>query len=849
MKVPRVFKQEEKMQEANTTQKEDTWIHSVCEMCKGDCGILVHRVDGVVVDIKGDPDCPNSLGKLCARGHAGLMSLYDPHRVRTPLKRTNPEKGLGVDAGWVSISWDEALDILQRELTRVRDEDPRKLAISSIGPGDVSGIWAEAFGTRNTGWMGYYCGNYLHSSMYLTNGTFHCDFDADYINYLMLFGNQVGFGAGLNPNISAQKVAKARKRGLKVVVVDPICTQAASKADEWVPIRPGTDAALALAMINVLLNELGIYDREFIKRYTNGPYLVKPDGYYARRESKPLVWDAEEGTAKTYDAEVKDYVIEGSYVVDGVECHPAFQLLKEHVKKYTPEMAAEITTVPATTIRRLAEELGKEARIGSTIVVDGKELPYRPVAVNIYRGAGAHKHGVSAALSTQLLNMIMGAFYVPGSHRGTSAVGPSRKWSLLEHDGLVVPAEGKPDYYTYKVKSPETTNLVELYPISTNRAPMNLATSVDSEKYKLPYKPEVFIVCRRNLFMGGCDYEMTAKAMKNYKFIAAFVTHLDEMADFADLVLPDTIYLERLHVTPHRLNWSHTAQTGYWYWGVRQAIVPPLGEARDFGDVLLDLADRMGFLGDVYSRYNVNFNLKEPYKLDPSGKYTNEEMGDRRLKSQFGEEKGLDWFKKNGFFSFKRAVDELFPLPWLKVRFPLYFENIKAAGRRVKEVTESIGIKDWDISDYEALPEWKPCNSYTPSDGFDLKAVNFRVPTHNFSHTAENPWLCELAELNPYAQKILINTQTAKRKGIRDKDRIYVESAVGKVSGEAKVTECIHPETVGMSSHFGTLAKGKPVAYGKGANINALTPFDTDPVSTGVDACVKVKVYKVQNQP
>ena len=106
-------------------------------------------------------------------------------------------------------------------------------------------------------------------------------------------------------------------------------------------------------------------------------------------------------------------------------------------------------------------------------------------------------------------------------------------------------------------------------------------------------------------------------------------------------------------------------------------------------------------------------------------------------------------------------------------------------------------------------------------------------------------WLAEVAELNPYAQKILVNTQTAKSKGFSDKDNICVESSVGKVFGIAKVTECIHPEAVGISSHFGSLCKGKPVAYGKGANFNKLLPYDTDTVSTGVDGCVMVKVYKV----
>jgi len=834
-------------------KKEDVWIHSSCSMCLGDCGILVHRVDGVVVDLKGDPDCPVNRGKLCPKGLSGMMTLYDPSRLKTPLKRTNPEKGIGVDPGWVPISWDEAFDTMVSKLTKLRNEDPRKLVFSTFDTytmREKMTPFAKAFGTPNTQWQGYYCGQYLHSSMFLTNGTFHCDFDQEYVNYLLLIGNQHGFMAGLNPNIGAQKMADARKRGLKVVVVDPVCNAAGSKANEWIPIRPGTDAAFVFSMINVLLNDLGIYDRPFLQRYTNGPYLVKPDGLYIRKDEKPLVWDLEAGEAKPYDAEVKEYAIEGSYTVDGVVCKPAFQLLKDHTKKYTPEMASEITTVPAATIRRVAEEFGTAARIGSTIVIDGVELPYRPAAANVYRGAGSHKHGVGAALSIITLNMIVGSFYVPGGHRGMNLIGPDWEWEPSAFDGLVVApnnaevSHGGANYYKYEVKQPVTSNLKELFPISSNWSPMNLATSINAEQYKLPYQPEILITSRRNLMMGGCDYNVTAKALKNYKFIISFCVTLDEMSEFADLVLPDAVYMEKLETLPNKLNWSHTAQSGYFYWGIRQPIVKPLGECRDWGDVLVEVADRMGFLGDVYKHMNDYFNMKDAYKLDPAKKYTLEEINDLKLKSKFGDDKGLAWFKEHGYHSVKRKVDEMFPLPWLKVRFPLYYENVLAAGSRVKEVIDRLGIKNWDYSDYEALPDWKPCASYDSKGEFDLKAVNYRVPTHYQSWTAQNPWLSEVAELNPYAQRILINTQAAKRRGIKDKDMIYVESPVGKVTGMAKVTECIHPEVIGISSHFGSYAKGKPVAFGKGANFNKLVPYDRDPVSTGVDACVTVKVYK-----
>ena len=849
-------------------KREDVWIHTTCDQCLGECGIMVHRVDGVVREIKGNPNYPNTNGKICGKGHAAIMNLYDPSRVLRPMKRTNPEKGIGIDPRWEPISWDEALDLLTKKLKKVREDDPRKLVVSTF---DTYALvhwlphWVQVFGTPNV-WIVYFCGQYLHSSMYLTNGTFHCDFDAKHCQYLMLVGNQAGFGAGLNPNISVQEVAKARKRGMKVVSIDPVCNHTGSKADEWVPIRPGTDAALMLAVCNVLVNELGIFDSEFLKKYTNAPYLVMPDGLYMRKDGKPLMWDSSEGKAKPYDDRFEDHALEGSYDVDGISCRPAFELLREHLKGFPPEVASEITTVPTETIRRIAKEFGEAARIGSTITLEGQTFPYRPVAVNVYRGAGAHKHGVAVALLTQLMNLLVGAIYVPGSHRGINPVGPrdardqpsSRDetptwaWNFGEYEGLVSPTPGlprAPDYYRYVAKAPETVMLRELFPLSSTRAAHTVLTSLDPERYKLPYKPEVLINCRRNPFSGGFDYKTTSKALKSYKFVIAFATHFDKLTYFADLLLPEKVGLEKLQVFPNLLNWGHSGQTGYWYWGIKQPVVEhPMGEARDWQDVMMEVAERLGLLGEIYEKFNNSKSksdpINEPYKLDPKKKYTPEEIADRKLKSKFGNEKGLAWFKEHGSLSYRRTVDEEYPLPWLKVRFPIYHELYIRAGRDMKKVVRDLDLKDWDLEDYVALPTWKSCASFDRSDDFDLIAVNFRVPTHAQSYTAQNPWLSEVAELNPYTQKIMINSATAKKKGIKDGDEILVESQVDTVAGIAKVTECIHPETVGIASHFGSIARGKPIAYGKGSQFNRLLPIDLDPVSTGTDACVKVKVYK-----
>ena len=146
-------------------------------MCWNTCGIRMNRVNGVVVKSEGDPNCPQNWGKVCAKGNAGHASLYDPHRILAPMRRTNPDKGFDVDPGWKAISWDEALEIVSDKLKKIRSEDPRKLVLAAFDTRAQSGVfwmaWAAAFGTPNQ-WGGaanYFCGNGFHPVTYLTHGT------------------------------------------------------------------------------------------------------------------------------------------------------------------------------------------------------------------------------------------------------------------------------------------------------------------------------------------------------------------------------------------------------------------------------------------------------------------------------------------------------------------------------------------------------------------------------------------------------------------------------------------------------------------------------------------------------
>ena len=133
--------------------QEDVWLPSSCALCYSTCSILAHRVDGTVIKIEGNPDSAVGKGRLCGKGVSGIMTHYDPNRLRYPMRRTNPKKGLHEDPGWKRISWTEALDEIAEVLRKVRADDPRKLVVQRTTTVTASRVplhaFASAFGTPN----------------------------------------------------------------------------------------------------------------------------------------------------------------------------------------------------------------------------------------------------------------------------------------------------------------------------------------------------------------------------------------------------------------------------------------------------------------------------------------------------------------------------------------------------------------------------------------------------------------------------------------------------------------------------------------------------------------------------
>ncbi|GAF86672.1 unnamed protein product, partial [marine sediment metagenome] len=273
--------------------------------------------------------------------------------------------------------------------------------------------------------------------------------------------------------------------------------------------------------------------------------------------------------------------------------------------------ASEVTTVPPETIRRLAREFGEAARIGSTIAIEGQELPYRPAAATYFGGAYGHDNAWLTSLAVDLLNQVVGASDVPGGLLGCDPLSYGHPQTGMPHwapqaddDGLLLPNEpqgvvgGKPG------ESDQLHNWRGLggWPITTCLTPLTAAVR---DRSSSDYQPEVLINCGSNLLMGLPNPEVSFEAFKDC-FVISFNLFSDETAEaLADIVLPDACYLERLDPLPNWPGHDLPAGMGDWGYQIRQPAVEPLGERRHFCEVLLEVGQRVGFSDGMNGRANL----------------------------------------------------------------------------------------------------------------------------------------------------------------------------------------------------------------------------------------------------
>jgi anaerobic selenocysteine-containing dehydrogenase len=256
---------------------EEKWVVTSCLNCQARCAIRVRVVNGKAVRITGNPLSKVSEGKICPRGHIGLQVLYDPGRINTPLKRTNNQKGNGIDPKWVSITWDQALGEITGRLSKLRETgEPNKLllfyGLNTISSQDLIIRFAEAFGTPNLiSGEGLdseteKSGNWMADGHYAPTA-----YDLDQTNYILAFGaDMLESSKPLSRFLRKWgKIRREKPNRTKIVVINPRYSVTAAKADEWIPINPGTEGALAMAVAHVIISE-DLFDKTFVKDWTVG---------------------------------------------------------------------------------------------------------------------------------------------------------------------------------------------------------------------------------------------------------------------------------------------------------------------------------------------------------------------------------------------------------------------------------------------------------------------------------------------------------------------------------------------------------------------------------------------------
>jgi anaerobic selenocysteine-containing dehydrogenase len=279
-------------------------------------------------------------------------------------------------------------------------------------------------------------------------------------------------------------------------------------------------------------------------------------------------------------------------------------------------------------------------------------------------------------------------------------------------------------------------------------------------------------------------------------------------------------------------------------------------ERRDFSEVMLELAQRLGLEDKYYEAINGTIpvryggELSEENRLKAGEHYTWEEIGDRLIRDRFGPDKGLDYAKRDGVITWPKKLEEVYWKWFLDVRVPIYFEFFPIGGQKSKKIAEQFGAGDIiDYSRFTALPDWYPCPTHQ-YDGteYDMYVFYWRPVMHCNSLTMQNPWLDEVAEQDGFVYTIQMHSETARGKGIADLDAVWLENPEGhRVQGRVRLTEGIEPQHLAIAACAGHWTPHQPIAKGKGVFFNDLVEADvahTDPLTLGQDICVKVKVYK-----
>ena len=707
--------------------------------CHAGCIHLTRVKDGRIVKVERVIYPDGEEGIICPKGVAGARLPYHPDRLKYPLKRAG-KRGEGK---WERVTWEQALDEIADKIKRIREKyKPASVAISPVwsstnpgyGMSSLLGLRLRSLLQATELNLGMPVDSNLAFSNYFSLGTPPGSF-AD--PRTLLEGNTKYMIAwGTNPAEMAFRfmkcISEAQKRGAKLVDIGLIRDLTAEKADWWIPVKAGSDTALALAMIRIIISEK-LYDEEYVTRYTNGPFLVRTDNGKFLRESdmlrggdpqKYVIWDISSGqpktiAPKTYGISVFKPALFGTYKPGGIECKPAFQMLADLASQYLPEKVEEITGVSSKTVEKLAREY---AATKPAAILTCFGLRYKNSG-NVYRAIttlGAITGNIG----------VMGGGPILGMNTQSQFNTPGLKFNDIP---IIFPTEGRPP----------------LVP---------LAKSFQCMITGKPYPIKAMVLYGANLLHTFPNpRRWIEEVFPNLELIVLNDIFMTATAEYADYVLPDCTVFERDEI-----------DLGYGgHIVLLEKAIEPMYECRPPIYFWSELAKRLG-LGKYFDKtieewMEFRLNSKDPTIAGIKPPLTLE-----RLK----KEKMVRANVPGGVYH--PFLDKKFLTPSGRIEF--YCEELVPVGDALPVFREQLE------SPRSVLAKKYPLVFNTANNRF-------------FMHTmfANDPSILKSYKTEPH---ISINPQDAKKRGIKDGDIVSVYNDRGSCKVKAMVSEAVPPGVV-----------------------------------------------------
>ena len=849
---------------------------TTCYMCACRCGIRVHLRDGEVRYIEGNPNHPLNQGVICAKGSSGIMKQYSPARLTQPLRRrAGSERGT---SDFEVISWEEAFQLLTERLAHLRATDPKKFALFT-GRDQMqalTGLFAKQFGTPNYAAHGGFCSVNLAAGLIYTIGGSFWEFGGPDLERAKLFV-MIGTAEDHHSNPLKIAIGQFKRKGGRFISINPIRTGYSAVADEWVPIKPGTDGALLLALIHEIL-KLGLYDRDFLIQYTNAAELVVDDpdrddhGLFSRFQmhyeegcfdpENKLWWDPEIGAVGTHTPGVEPRLL-GSYTLeDGTPVKPAFQLLMERVADYTPEWASGLTGIPAATIRRLAHELGVTARdqrielpIPWTDCWDNEHASVtgNPVAFHAMRGLAAHSNGFQTIRALGILMTILGTIDRPGGFRHRAPFprpippcpkppkGPECVQPDTPLDGMPLGWPAKPDDLFVDADG-EPLRIDKAFSWEHPLAVHGLMHNVITNAWRGdPYPLDTLVLFMANMAWNSSMNTVAVRRMLadrdeqgEYKipFLVVCDTFASETVAFADLVLPDTTYLER-HDVLSMLDRPISEYDGP-VDAVRVPVLPPLGECKPFQEVLIELGTRLQLPAFVTAngarRYRDYPDFIINYETSPGSGIGflagwRGTGGEKVLKGEPNPRQWEQYARHDCVFHHELPKSYQYMRNWNKgylhwarahgltryadpITLNLYSEVLqrfrlaaqgKGSGRRPPARLAN------RVATYcDPLPfYYEPLETgLVDTRRYPLNALTQRPMAMYHSWDSQNAWLRQIHSRNV----LFVNPKAGIAHGFDDGDWVWIESPTGRVRAQCRFSEAVEPGTVWTWNAIGKAA-------------------------------------------